>query len=87
MMASIYTTIIISIERYIAVSKPLDSNMGSYEIVDGEWKNALLYTMPVALFSLGFSVPRYFEVLVTSNSCIIVSDTDTKKGKMTYYHT
>ena len=73
MMASIYTTIIISIERYIAVSKPVNSHIGSFEIVEDDWKNALLYTMPTALFSLAFSLPRFFEAVVTTDNCSNVS--------------
>ena len=82
MMASIYTTIIISIERYIAVSKPVNSHIGSFEIVEDDWKNALLYIMPTALFSLVFSLPRFFEAVVTTDNCSNVSGKLAKKYRI-----
>ena len=64
MVASIYTTIIISVERYIAVSKPIYSFVGHFEGAQGKWKSALLYTIPAVLFSIAFSLPKFFEFSV-----------------------
>ena len=86
MMASIYTTIIISLERYVAVSKPMNSYVGYFEIVQGEWKNALLYTMPTALFSVLFSLPKYFEFSIKSYKelCRITSNNGMETGTEFY---
>ena len=66
MVASIYTTIIISMERYVAVSKPIYSFVGHFEGAQGKWKSALMYTLPAALFSIMFSLPKFFEFSVES---------------------
>ena len=67
MVASIYTTIIISMERYVAVSKPIYSFVGHFEGAQGKWKSALMYTLPAALFSIVFSLPKFFEFSVVSS--------------------
>ena len=67
MVASIYTTIIISMERYVAVSKPIYSFVGHFEGAQGKWKSALMYTLPAALFSIMFSIPKFFEFSVVSS--------------------
>jgi hypothetical protein len=84
MMASIYTTIVISIERYAAVSKPMDSFVGYFEIVQGEWKNAMIYTLPAALFSIAFNLPKFFEFSVGSieEMCPIDEVDESNGGEM-----
>ena len=66
MVASIYTTIIISMERYVAVSKPIYSFVGHFEGAHGKWKSAMMYTIPVGVFSILFSLPKFFEFSVVS---------------------
>ena len=67
MVASIYMTIIISMERYVAVSKPIHSFVGNFEGAQGKWKSALMYTFPAVLFSIAFSLPKFFEFSVVSS--------------------
>lgn len=65
MVSSIYTTIIVAMERYVAVSQPISSFVGNFE-GQGKWKRALLYTIPIFLLSISFSVPKYLEFQVES---------------------
>ena len=75
MVASIYTTIIISMERYVAVSKPIYSFVGYFEGAQGKWRSALMYTIPAALFSFAFSLPKFFEFSVASKDFLCHENT------------
>jgi hypothetical protein len=75
MVASIYTTIIISMERYVAVSKPIYSFVGYFEGAHGKWRSALMYTIPAALFSFAFSLPKFFEFSVASKDFLCNENT------------
>ena len=74
MVASIYTTIIISVERYFAVSKPIYSFVGHFEGAQGKWKSALLYTFPAVVISIAFSLPKFFEFEVLSTDFLCDKD-------------
>ena len=74
MLASIYTTIIISMERYVAVSRPIYSFVGQFEGAHGKWKSALLYTSPAVLFSVIFGLPRFFEFSVAPTDFICLDN-------------
>ena len=81
MMTSIYITIIIAIERYFAVAKPLNTYSGYFEIFDNELKNALLYIFPTSLFSILFCAPSFFaSSVITNKPCVIASNTTRNTG-------
>ncbi len=59
MVASIYLTVVIAMERYRAVSKPLTSFIGDAE--GGRWRRVFAYVGPVLVFSVMFNLPTFFE--------------------------
>ena len=57
---SIYMTVILAMERYRAVSKPIDYHT---IIVSGkQWQRVFHYVVPVVVFSLVFNMPKFFEL-------------------------
>ena len=65
MVASIYTTVIVAIERYYAVTRPISA------FVDdggGKWKKVLIFIIPVLIISIVFNIPTFFEFRVQTTS-------------------
>ena len=64
MMASIYATVIVAFERYVAVSRPI-----STYIQDGSdsWRKTFFYIFPMSLFSLAFNFSKFFEYCGTED--------------------
>ena len=60
MVSSIYMTVVLAMERYAAVSKPLSSFL-AYSEDQAKWKSVLVYIIPVFVFSICFSLPKFFE--------------------------
>lgn len=58
MVASIYTTIVVALGRFLAVSKPISTMVKSGR---GNWKNVIAYILPVIGFSTVFKLPIFFE--------------------------
>lgn len=58
MMASTYTTIVVALGRYLAVSKPISTMVNN---VKGSWKTVMKYVLPVVAFSIIFKFPIFFE--------------------------
>ena len=63
MMASIYATVIVAFERYVAVSRPI-----STYIQDGSegWRKTFNYIFPMILFAVAFNFPKFFEYCGTA---------------------
>ena len=71
MVASIYMTVVIALERYIAVSRPISAYVGGGGGGDsGEtmaaWLKVLKYAGPVLLFSVAINISTFFEFFVVS---------------------
>ena len=62
MMASIYTTVFVAFERYVAVSKPI-----SVYMQDGSdsWKKVMVYITSMLAFTIAFNLPKFFEFCAT----------------------
>ena len=61
---SIYMTLAITVERYMAVCHP-----HRYRELNSTMRpicRALIYTMPVATFAIVINVPKFFETKVTT---------------------
>ena len=57
---SIYMTVILAMERYRAVSKPIDYHT---IIVSGkQWQRVFRYVIPVVCFCFIFNLPKFFEL-------------------------
>ena len=62
MMASIYITVIVAFERYVAVSKPISTYV--QDGVEG-WKKVIIYFFPMMAFTLLWNLPKFFEFCAT----------------------
>ena len=57
---SIYMTVAVAIERYIAVYHPLDYNRVVQDSTS-HLRRLLCYLLPVIVFSVVFNIPKFFE--------------------------
>ncbi len=58
-----YTLILISIHRYIAVSRPINVFLRNEDEL--RWRKVWLYVGPVLAFSVLFNLPTFFHFYVT----------------------
>ncbi len=61
MVCSIYLTVIIAVERYLAVSRPLSSFV---EDGNRRWRKVFVFVFPVVAFSILFNLPTFFEFYI-----------------------
>ena len=61
MNASIFLTVVIAIERYLAVSRPLSVFMGE---IGGhnKWQTLVFYVAPAIVLSILINIPCFFEL-------------------------
>ena len=59
---SIYMTTVLAMERYLAVSKPVEY----HNAVNGgrQWTRIVRYVVPVIAFSVAFNIPKFFELQI-----------------------
>ena len=69
-IASMYTTVVIALERYLAVSKPL---MTFIRRDEDRWKKLLSRIFPVLVISLILSLPMIFEFVI-DDTCFLCFD-------------
>ena len=61
MNSSIFLTVVIAIERYLAVSRPLSVFMGE---IGGhnKWQTLVFYVAPAIVLSILINIPCFFEL-------------------------
>ena len=62
MCSIIYTTIILAVQRYIYITRPLDARIRNEQHFGATWLKVLKYVGPVVLLSGIFQLPVFFEV-------------------------
>ncbi|CAG7826706.1 unnamed protein product, partial [Allacma fusca] len=55
---SVYFTLVVTIERYFAVCRPLQSRSSKCLAT---WKRGICISIFILLFSIGFTIPRWME--------------------------
>ena len=91
MTSSIYMTVVLAAERYIAISRPIASYIATYE---PRWKSALRYTFAMVALVVVCMSPLFFEFKVgsqyfeCSNDGFIISELNytTYLKQSAYYH-
>lgn len=66
MTGSVFMTVAIAMERYVAVHYPLDYNQ-SMNDENASLRRVLKYVVPVILFSVVFNLPKFFEGQIAWN--------------------
>ena len=61
-VASIITTVVLALERYLAVSKPIEYHNATLGI--NPWRRVMNYIIPVVVFSIIFNIPKFFEIKI-----------------------
>ena len=76
MVASIYMTVVIALERYIAVSRPIRAYVadGDQEGMIKSWLNVLKYAGPVVLFSVVINISTFLEFFVHCEDILELED-------------
>ena len=69
MVASIYTTVVVALGRYLAVSKPISTMVKSGT---GTWKNVIAFILPVIGLSTVFKLPIFFEFYTEWSSSVCI---------------
>lgn len=59
---SIYATVVLAVERYIAVSRPVEYHIMVNTSGSSPWRRVLAYMVPIILFGILFNLPKYFEL-------------------------
>jgi hypothetical protein len=70
--ASIYMTLAVTVERYIAVCRP-----HQYRTITATMTNTkrlLVYIVPVTILSISLNIPKFMEVTLTQNNGTIDVD-------------
>ena len=64
-VSSIFTTVVLAVERYMAVTKPLLHHHNIIQVQESHnntWRRVFYYIGPVILLSIAFNTPKYFEI-------------------------
>jgi hypothetical protein len=78
-IASIYTTVIIALERYLAVSKPICTFAKRDKKT---WRESLTIICPVIVISLLLSFPRCFEFFIETQNFLCAAGRQIVKANM-----
>nr|XP_040583812.1 FMRFamide receptor-like [Lepeophtheirus salmonis] len=61
-VCSIYTTIGLAAERWLAVSRPVEYHLSVNANGARPWKRVTAYVAPILIFSIAYNIPKFFEV-------------------------
>ena len=64
MCSIIYMTILLAFQRYMYVTRPLDSRIRNDQHFGATWKKVFYYVGPVILISFAYHLPVFFEVTI-----------------------
>ena len=73
-VSSMYTTVVIALERYQAVSKPIVTYIGREE---DNWKKLCFRLSPVIIVALILTLPKCFEFFIDSTCFLCIEDRKT----------
>ena len=61
LMCSNNITVVLAIERYIAVTRPIEYHINVTSSGSSPWRRVALYMVPTVAFSILFNIPKFFE--------------------------
>ena len=65
LMCSMVTTVVLAVERYLAVTKPVEYHFAVVAAANQPWRRVMRYMIPTIVFCVIFNLPKYFELVKT----------------------
>ena len=62
LMCSNNITVVLAVERFIAVTRPIDYHVNVTSSGVSPWRRVTAYMLPTVAFSVAFNIPKIFEV-------------------------
>lgn len=62
LLCSTLTTVVLAVERYLAVTKPVEYHIMTSSQAANPWLRVWKYMLPTIAFSLLFNLPKFFEL-------------------------
>ena len=62
LMCSNNVTVVLALERFIAVTRPIEYHVNVTSSGQSPWRRVSAYMVPTVLFSIAFNVPKFFEI-------------------------
>ena len=62
LMCSNNVTVVLAVERFIAVTRPIEYHVNVTLSGQSPWRRVSAYMVPTILFSIAFNVPKFFEI-------------------------
>ena len=62
LMCSNNVTVVLAVERFIAVTRPIEYHVNVTSSGQSPWRRVSAYMVPTILFSIAFNVPKFFEI-------------------------
>ena len=62
LMCSNNVTVVLAVERFIAVTRPIEYHVNVTSSGQSPWRRVSAYMVPTVLFSIAFNVPKFFEI-------------------------
>lgn len=69
LMCSMVTTVVLAVERYLAVTKPVEYHFAVVAAANQPWRRVMRYMIPTIVFCVIFNLPKYFELVKPIFSC------------------
>ena len=63
----IYLTVILALQRYITITKPLDQLVRDHHTNNATWRKTLKFTLPIIFLSIVYMIPEFFEFSIEQN--------------------
>ena len=69
-MSSMTTTVVLAVERYLAVTRPVEYHLAVVAAATNQpWRRVMQYMIPTVIFCILFNLPKFFELVTTIRFC------------------
>ena len=66
LMSSMTTTVVLAVERFLAVTKPVEYHLAIVASANRPWRRVMQYMIPTVVFCVLFNLPKFFELVIKS---------------------
>ena len=64
LMCSMITTVVLAVERFLAVTKPMEYHFAVVAAANQPWHRVMRYMVPTVVFCVVFNLPKFFELVI-----------------------